>query len=134
MSELFAQANFAPATIARARQRPAMSRRLTRGDEFLRNRIRAWVGRYYEEYKAEGFNQRRFAETLGISPGHLSELLSGKGSCGLDFVVSLARNVAGKNIYIVLTEDPPASNRQTQRPAEASPVAVEPRKRKGADG
>lgn len=106
--------------------------RLTVEEEALRHRIYDWIRYYWTLYEPHDHTQKVFAKRFRLAEPTVSELLSRRGACGLK-VLHHMREYLGADLNLVLEENPPSTDRRRD-PAQASPVHVEPKRRKGADG
>ena len=101
-----------------------------------RERLREWIRHYHAQFTEgrPGATDSDFAAELDISASHLSNVLNGKRSPGLDVALKISKKY-GRDLHRLFMERPgPGVPRDRGDPAPASPPAAKPGRRRRTGG
>lgn len=98
-------------------------------DTEVREHIRLWVRHFRDRERESGRcpTDRAFAELLGVSPSHLSDVMSGSRTAGLEILVALRLQMHADLSEVI---DRPPGQRAPATPSSASAAPARPARRR----
>lgn len=97
---------------------PLMAARAQPSSAELRERLRRWMKHYWRKAEAKGLNRQEFAQSVGLSPATISNVLNDVEKPSIDSLAALHFGL-GADLREMLREDPPEP--ESDRPKSVAP-------------